>query len=105
MAVIGHTWDNSFSGNLPATGQFTLVVSGYYTTDTGPFTITLTTTPITAATTDNTQVVCIECAMRAAGAAAAVTPANPSGNPVDLSFGYKNQACHCQAMQYGRQSH
>ena len=52
---------NSYSGTLPATGQYTLYFSGYYTTDTGPYTITLTTTPTAVSASTASKVVTCPC--------------------------------------------
>jgi len=86
------------SASLPATGQYTLVFYGFYASYTGAYSITLTTTPPTVTASDNTKVVCIECAMRKAGAAAAVQPTNAAGNPIDLNVGYEDQAIIAQAV-------
>ncbi|HEX5323310.1 MAG TPA: DUF6531 domain-containing protein [Capsulimonadaceae bacterium] len=93
---------------LTVTGQYTLAVNAQYGTSTGPYTITLTTTPPSTVPSTPSKVescpnvvafICPTCAKLAQAAADAasggspgVNPVNPSGNPISQFFGYVLQA-------------
>ena len=87
----GSYWNfnyNSFSGTLPATGQYTLVFYGYYSTYTGPFSVTLTTTPpAVTASTASKVVTCETCLDGTPAAAADPAPGISSSNPTNSPGG------------------
>ncbi|MBI1215901.1 MAG: hypothetical protein GC185_08805 [Alphaproteobacteria bacterium] len=76
---------NSLSSTLPQTGQYTITLKGYYNYNTGPYTVSQTTTPTTVAASDATKAgrYCVTCNEGRSSLA---------GDPINFDVGYLTES-------------